>query len=241
MGLFDTLFGGGAEKEAADKNRAQLNNYQTQGQNFLNTGYATSTDALNNALGAYAPLSSLASQQGQGTSMLLNSLGLNGAAGGQTAWDAFQNANPQTQGAIDTGLEAINRRRAAAGMLNSGNADADALKFAQNLQNQQYGNWQSSLAGLNNNALSATGAAAAGQAGIYGGLANLGQQNASNNVNLLGNVTSGMMSANNQQAAGESAGAKNLLGLGTSLLGLGTGGGGTIGGSLLSGLGGLFK
>ena len=76
---------------------------------------------------------------------------------------------------------------------------------------------------------------------MYGGLANLAQQNASNKVNLLGNVTSGMMSANNQQAAGESAGAKNLLGLGTSLLGLGTGGGGTIGGSLLSGLGGLFK
>jgi hypothetical protein len=240
MGLFDTLFGGGAEKEAAERNRAQLNNYQTSGLNYLSSGYDTATGNLNSALGAFQPLSSLAGQYGQGTTMLLNSLGLNGAAGGQTAWDAFQNANPQTQGAIDAGIEAINRRRAAGGMLNSGNADADALKFAQNLQNQQYGNWQNSLAGLNNNALAATGAAATGQSGVYGGLANLAQQNASNKVNLLGNVTSGMMSANNQQAAGEAAGAKNLLGLGTSLLGLGTGGGGTIGGSLLSGIGKLF-
>lgn len=241
MGLFDNLFGGGAEKAAADRNRAELGNYQTQGLGYLANGYNTAQGNLTSALGAYQPLADLAYQQGQATPMLMNSLGLNGAAGGQTAWDAFQNANPQTQGAIDTGLEAINRRRAAAGMLNSGNADADALKFAQNLQNQQYGNWQNSLAGLNSNAISATGAAANGQAGVYGSLANLGQQNASNQVNLLGNVTSGMMSANNQQAAGEAAGAKNLLGLGTSLLGLGTGGGGTIGGSLLSGLGGLFK
>jgi hypothetical protein len=48
------------------------------------------------------------------------------------------------------------------------------------------------------------------------------------------------MNANNLQAQGEAAGAKNLLGLGSSLLGLGTGGGGTVGGSLLSGLGRLF-
>lgn len=240
MGLFDTLFNGGAEKEAAQKNRALLNDYQSEGTDFLNQGYSSAQGSLNNALGAFTPLSSLASQQGQGTTMLLNSLGLNGQAGNDAATAAFRN-NPGYTGAITAGLDTINRRRAAGGMLNSGNADLDALTFGQNLQNQQYNNWQNSLAGLNNNALSATGAAATGQAGVYGGLANLAQQNSSNQVNLLGNTTSGQIGANNLQAQGEASGAKNLLGLGTSLLGLGTGGGGTIGGSLLSGLGGMFK
>jgi hypothetical protein len=75
---------------------------------------------------------------------------------------------------------------------------------------------------------------------VYGGLGALATQNASDLTNLLGNTTSANMNANNLQAQGEAAGAKNLLGLGTSLLGLGTGGGGTVGGSILSSIGKLF-
>lgn len=222
MGLFD-IFTGDAAKKAAAENRDNLSSLLTKGTDIYGQGYNTATGALNSALSGYQPLSDLAWQQGQGTTMLLNSLGLNGAAGGQTAWDAFQNANPQTQGAIDAGLEAINRRRAAGGMLNSGNADADALKFAQNLQNQQYGNWQNSLAGLNNNAISATNAAAAGKAGIYGSLANLGQQNASNLVGLNTTVTNGINNQNTQQANAETAASGNIFNFGMNLAKLGAG------------------
>lgn len=239
MSFLGDLFGGGAEKRAAEKNRALANSYQQQGTGYLNSGYDTARGDLNNALGAYTPLSELAKKYTGGTDMLLNALGINGASGNAAASAAFQN-NPGYQSGLTAGLDAINRRRAAAGMLDSGNADQDAQTFGQNLQNQQYNNWLSSLGGINNNALQATTGAAQGQAGVYGGLGTLATNNASDLTNLLGGTTSANMSANNQQAQGEAAGAKNLLGLGTSLLGLGTGGGGTVGGSLLSGLGKMF-
>jgi hypothetical protein len=237
-GFLDTLFGGGAEKEAADKNRALYNSYQDQGQGYLSGGYNAATGYLGEALGAYSPLSALANQYGQGTTMYLNALGLNGQGGNDAANAAFQN-NPGYQSGLQAGLDAINRRRASAGMLNSGNADQDAQTFGQNLQNQQYNNWLTNLSGLNNNALQATTGAATGQAGVYGGLGSLATQNAQDEIGLLGNTTSGLTNANNLQAQGEAAGAKNLLGLGTSLLGLGTGGGGTVGGSILKGIGSL--
>jgi hypothetical protein len=222
LGLFD-LFTADSAKKAAEENRGNLSTLLANGTDIYGRGYTDASGALNSAVGAYAPLSSLATQQGQGTTMLLNSLGLNGAAGGQTAWDAFQSANPQTHGAIDAGLEAINRRRAAAGMLNSGNSDADALKFAQNQQNQQYGNWQSSLAGLNSNAINATNAAAAGKAGAYGSLANLAQQNAGNLVNLNTNVTNGINSQNTQEANAKTAASGNIWNFGMNLAKLGAG------------------
>lgn len=234
-----TLFGGDAEKEAADKNRGLYNDYQSKGQGYLSTGYDTARGDLNNALGSYAPLSALGSKYGGASTMLLNALGVNGPSGNAAAQSAFT-AAPGYQAGIDQGLDAISRRRAAAGMNNSGNADLDALTFGQNAQNQQYNTWLQSLGSFINPELSATSGAASGQAGVYGGLGTLATNNAQNQVGLLGNTTTGLASANNLQAQGESAGAKNLLGLGTSLLGLGTGGGGTVGSSLLSGIGKMF-
>jgi len=170
--------------------------------------------------------------------MLLNALGVNGASGNAAAQSAFTN-NPGFESGLTAGLDAINRRRAAAGMLGSGNADQDAQTFGQNLQNQQYNNWLSSLGQFINPELSATSGAATGQAGVYGGMAGLATQNASDKTNILGSTTTGLVGANNLEAQGKSAGAKNLLGLGTSLASLAMGGMGG-GGSLLSGIGGLF-
>ena len=45
--FFSTLFGGGAEEEAADKNRALLSQYGTTGNAALDTGLAQSTGAVN--------------------------------------------------------------------------------------------------------------------------------------------------------------------------------------------------
>jgi hypothetical protein len=236
-GFFDTLFGGGAEREAADKNRALYNQYQGQGSGFLQTGYDTGTANLDKAVGAFQPLSNLATKYGGGTDMYLNALGLNGPQGNATASAAFQN-NPGYTGAVTAGLDAINRRRGIGSMSNSGNADIDALTFGQNLQNQQYGGWLQNLSGLNQNALTATSGAAAGQAAGYGSLANLGTQYAENQVGLLGGTTSGLAGANNLQAQGEASGAKNLLGAGLSLATLAMGG---AGGGIGSALGGAVK
>jgi hypothetical protein len=230
-GFFDTLFGGGAEKEAADKNKALYAQYGTLGTGYLDTGLAGSKDALAQAKAEYNPYS----QAGQGAlAMLGNAYGLNGASGNAAASSAFTTAPGYQQG-IDAGLTAINRRRAAGGMLDSGNADLDALTFAQNGQNQQYQNWLTGLTGLSNTGLTA----ASGQSGVDTNLANLYQTDATNRVGLQGNVTSGDASANVLQAQGEAAGAKNLLGAGLSLASLAAGGvGGGLGG-MLGGSGGM--
>lgn len=234
--FLDTLFNGGAEREAADKNRALYSQYQGQGSGYLQSGYDTGRGDLTNALGAYAPLSSLATKYGAGTDLYLDALGVNGAGGNTRATAAFQN-NPGYEMSVNAGLDAINRRRGVASMSDSGNADIDALSFGQNLQNQQYQGWLSNLAGINNNALSATSGAAAGQAGVYGGLADLAKGYASDQIGLLGNTTSGMAGANNLQASGEASGAKNVLGAGLSLASLAMGGMGGAGlGSSLAGL-----
>lgn len=223
--FLSTLFGGGAEKEAAEKNRQLYGQYQTAGQGYLDSGLAGSKDALATAKGEFQPLSALYSK---GSGLYADALGINGAEGNTRATSAFQ-AGPGYQFSLDQGLDALNRRRAAGGMVNSGNADIDALKFGQGLANQEYGGWLSNLSGYDNKALTTAGA----MAGVDTNLANLYQGDATNRIGLQGNTTSGMAGANNTQAAGEAAGAKNLLGAGLSLATLAAGGGlGGLGSSL---------
>ncbi|MBN9000639.1 MAG: hypothetical protein J0H75_00750 [Rhizobiales bacterium] len=237
-GFFDTLVGGGAEKEAAEKNRALYNDYLAKGTGYIDTGYNTARGDLGNALDAFTPLSQLGQKYGAGTSLYLDSLGVNGPAGNDRAVAAFQ-AGPGYNYLVDQTLDNANRAASAGGMLNSGNTLAALQDRAKNLADQSYGQWQSGLAGLISPELSATSGAASGQAGVYGGLAGLATQNASDKTNLLGNTTSGLVGANTLQAQGEASGAKNLLGLGTSLASLAMGGLGGGGLSLGSwGLGG---
>lgn len=230
-GFFDTLFGGGAEREAADKNRALYSDYLNKGNTALDSGLTNSLGALGKAGDIYG---NLQGKYGAGTSLYLDALGVNGADKAQAAQSSFTN-NPGNDAAIQAGLDAINRRRASAGMLDSGNANLDALAFGQNLQNQQYNGWLDRLGGLVSPELSA----ASGAAGNETNIANLYQNDATNRIGLQGNYASGIAGANNYEAAGASAGAKNLLGGALSLATLGTslaGGGGL--GSLFGGGGG---
>ena len=224
--FFDTLFGGGAEREAADRNRQALATYQTQGLGALDKAYGASSGYLTDAGNLYF---GLGSKYGAGTSLYLDALGVNGADKAQAAQSSFTN-NPGNDAAIDAGLSAINRRRAGAGMSDSGNADLDALQFGQNLQNQQYNSWLDRLGGLVSPELQAT----QGQASSLGALSDLSQGDASNRIGLYGNVASGNISANNLEAQGASQGARNALGGALSLATLGTSlaGGGGLGSSL---------
>jgi hypothetical protein len=238
-GFLDTLFSGGAEREAADKNRALLAQYGPQAQGYLQQGYDTGTADINKGIAGYDPLSALATKYGAATDMYTNALGLNGPQGNAIASGAFQH-NPGYEGAVTAGLDILNRRRAGQGMLNSGNADLDALTFGQNLENQQYGSWLDRLSGLNTLGAQTTGQVAAGQMGGYTNLANLASKYAGDQTGVAGNVLSGNVNANNLQASGEAAGAKNLLGAGLSLatLAMGGFGGGGFANSLMgAGLG----
>ncbi|WP_425909035.1 hypothetical protein [Nitrobacter sp. TKz-YC02] len=239
MGLFDSLFGN-PNKGAADANRALYGNLQSLGSQYLQQGYDTGVENINKARESFSPLSDLGKKYGGATDLYLDALGTNGSAGNARATGAFQ-AGPGYEFALDQGLNALNRRRAAGGMLDSGNADLDAIKFGTGLADQTYGDWLSRLGGLVNPELSATSGAAVGTAGSFNDLASLAQNNAMNKVGLANQATAGQTSANSLEAQGEASSAKNLLGLGAGLLSLGTGGGATIGGTLLSGLGGMFK
>jgi hypothetical protein len=224
MGFFDTLLGNdaadAARKAAADtyaKQQSAISGIQ----NFGNQYAEDFRNLANSQQGAWSPYTS------GGTSaltMLLNSLGVNGAGGNSAASAAFQN-NPGYQSGLAAGLDAINRRRASAGMLDSGNADQDAQTFGQNLQNQQFGNWQGQLANL-----AGLGANATGQStnqfintvgsGLQG---QLGTQNAAFNGQMqsAGTIGQGDVAA----AQAQSSALTNLLGMGTYLAGAALGGG----------------
>lgn len=219
-GFFDTLFGGGAEREAAERNRAVTQQYGTEAQGYLTGGYNTGVGNLNQAINAYNPLSTLATKYGGASDLYLDALGVNGPAGNTRAINAFQTTPGYTL-ARDQGLEALDRRRAITGMYASGNADQDALNYTTNLlYSTQYQPWITNLANAGQQGGQYATTAATGQAAGYGSLANLAQQYASSQAGVAGNVAGGLTSANNLQAQGEASGAKNLLGAGLSLASL---------------------
>lgn len=231
MGIFD-LFTGDPAKKAAEENRGNLTALLNNGTSIYSRGHGDAKGALDSAIGGFQPLSDLATNYGAGSRLYLDALGVNGPGGNERATAAFT-TSPGYQFNLDQGLEALNRRRAAGGMLNSGNADADAIRYGSGLASGEYTNWLQNLGGVNNNALTATNAAATGKAGVYGGLAGLAQQNAGNLVNLNSSVTNGINSQNTQQANAEMAASGNLWNFGLNLAKLGTGfAGGGLGGGL---------
>lgn len=253
--FFSNLFGGGAEREAAERNRRELDQYVATGNRALDRGLVRSEDALRtgassadsflrgnyglygdlrnagygildrgradslaalkDAGAAYDPVAALGAKYGAGTSLYLDSLGVNGADGNTRAQSAF-NAGPGYQFTRDQGLDALNRRRAAAGMLNSGNADIDALTYGTGLANQTYGSWQDRLGGLINPELTATTAAATGRAGVAQNVANAIGADTAARLNLEQGVTQGQAGANTARGV-------NDVALGNSLAGLYTG------------------
>jgi hypothetical protein len=230
-GFFDTMFGGGAEREAAEKNRALASQYGTDAQGYLKTGYDTGTTNVNKSISAFDPLATLGGKYNAAGDLYLGALGAGGPEGTAAARAAFTNA-PGYEGGITAGLDAINRRRGVGGMYDSGNADQDALTFAQNAQNQQYNTWLQNLAGAGQTGVGLAGNVAQGQASGYNNLANLASNYAQNQTGVAGTSLNANTSANTLQAQGEASGAKNLLGAGLAVAGMVAGGG-------LGGLGGL--
>lgn len=142
-----------------------VNTGATDAQGYITSGAGAANGYLEGAKGAYTGLNQLGSKYGAATSLALNALGANGAQGQTDARSAFT-AGPGYNFNLDQGLEAINRRRAAGGMLNSGNADRDAQVYGAGLASQEYDKWMQSLLGFTNPELSATSGAATGLAGL---------------------------------------------------------------------------
>ena len=221
------LFGGGAKAANAGTLYATVganNAYGMldQGQKDLETNY-------NKAQTYYQPY---ANTFGNASNMWANALGLNGAEGNTAATTAYQ-TSPGYDFQMDQGLQALERRRAAQGMLGSGNTTTDTLTFAQGLANQDYNSWLDRLQTGNQ-----LGTVVAGQqAGLQSGIGDAAYASGVSKAdisNSLGQFSGGLQA---QGIAQDSKAMQDLIGgglsLGSKLLGLGTGGGGTIGAKLL--------
>lgn len=238
-GFFDTLFGGGAEREAAEKNRALAAQYQGSSLDALKSTYGEGTSAINKGISAYDPLAALGTKYNAAGDVWMNALGVNGPEGNAKATAAFQ-TTPGYDLTQSAALDAIDRRRAIGGMYASGNADIDTGNWiTKNLYETQYQPWMAGLQSAAGMGGQYTAAAAQGQQGGYTNLANLAQTYGQNQTNVYGNNMNTNVAANNQQAAGEAAGAKNLLGMGMQLASMAIPGmGGMFGGG--GGLSGMF-
>lgn len=186
-GLLNTNLQRGIDYSQAGTNQAlgYINDWFPQGRTDITQatdrslgalqGYTGSAaDAFRQQSAVYDPL---AQQYGAGSTMYSNALGLNGAPGVDAARSAFQ-AGPGYQFAVDQGLEAINRRRAAAGELAGGNADREAQTYGQGLANQEYGNYLTRLQGFQPLQLQAASGQAAGLANTGNLYANTGAREA---------------------------------------------------------------
>src|SRR5215831_18097458 len=143
-GFFSTLFGGGAEKEAADRDRAIAAQYQAQALPALQQGYDVGKGDITQAIGAYQPLAQLGQTYSSGAPTLMGALGVGTPDQVAAAQSAFK-ADPGYQFALDQAQQAAMRGAAAGGMTASGNL-LDALqKNAVGYANQDYQNWLKNL------------------------------------------------------------------------------------------------
>ena len=234
---FDLFSNDTAEQAAAQRNAGltqgynQLSGLYDQGRSDLNTG-------ATNAMNLYNPL--LAST-GAGATAYGNASGANGVAGLQDAMNTFKNSGQYgTYGfTLGQGLQALDRTHAAAGNLNSGNADTDTLNYATGLANNTYNSYLSGLQpylGANQSAV--TGAAGV-QSGLGQNLATLdtNQGNAANATQTGIGASNAAATMNNYNVGANQLGA--LLGVGSLITGgLGGGLGSSLGGALTGGFGG---
>jgi hypothetical protein len=140
----------------------------------INTGVAEASPYLQQSADNFG---NIQDQQQLGYSMYQNSLGLNGPEGNQAAIDAYQ-TSPGFGFAMDQANQNVMRNAAAMGGIRSGNTAMDLSDRARELQNLDYGNWQTRLAGFD------PMRGATGQAGALADLSNLFENKGINKANL---------------------------------------------------------
>lgn len=193
MGLFD-IFSNDKAEEAASQRKAGLQ----QGYDALSTQFGQGRDAINTgantAMGYYQPL---IQKYGAGANAYGDAAGANGVEGLRRGTDAFKNSGQYGVYGIglNEGLQALQRTHAAAGNLNSGNADIDAMKFATDQATKSYGSYLSGLQPY----LGGEAGAVSGAAGVATG------QGRDLNANFMGQGTAANANYTGQGAADAAA------------------------------------
>lgn len=133
MALFD-LFSTDPAKDAARKRIAGAREGEGAYLSELETGYGQARADLNQARGVYGDLRGIGRS---GVDAYGDFIGLGGAEGYDRAVDRFR-TSPGYEFARDEGLKALDRRASAAGRLNSGLSELDALRYATGYADQEY-------------------------------------------------------------------------------------------------------
>jgi len=217
MGFLSDMFGG-ATKDAARKNMAAIGSFDKQGQGWIDTGAAEAKDYLGQAGDIYGDMSQMGLDN---LGFYKDALGLSGAEGSAAALERFQ-TGPGYEFQMGQGLDALERRAAARGQLNSGNTNIDTLSFASGLADSEWDDYLGNLQGFDsaNRNMYMTGAQ--GEAGSLGSLADLAGQTTDRRLDLGGQVLGARMGANNQLAEGRNQGVSafgSILSGGAKLLG----------------------
>lgn len=173
--------------DAASRNRDVLKELERRMGGIIDSGDAQARGYLTDSR-------DLASLGPNANGILGDIYGLNGAAGNDKVRGMFQ-TNPGYEFQMDQGLTALDRRNAAAGRFSSGNADTDALKFSHGLADQSWGDWVSGITSGIDRSIRTNG-----------DLATLTGSTTGQRLGLAGDIGSGYLNANNQQAAGQEAG-----------------------------------
>ncbi|MDF3016200.1 MAG: hypothetical protein K0R44_1425 [Thermomicrobiales bacterium] len=192
LGDFLGINRGEGTRQASRDNRQIIDDYAGRGRDIIGQGRRRSQGYLNDAL----DLTGM-----RGSTLYGDAIGANGQGGSARARDAFQ-FSPGYQFNLDQGNQALDRRAAAAGRFSSGNADIDAMTFSQGLASQEWNGWLDRITGANDRAM-----------GIYRDMAGNETGYADRLLGHEGQIATGYMGANNQDAAGREAGQGGLWSL----------------------------
>lgn len=201
MGFLSDIFGG-ATKDAARANMGAINKFDKKGNAYIDAGSTEAKGYLEDAGDIY---SGLADRSLDNLGFYKDALGLNGEGGSTAALDRFQ-TGPGYEFQMNQGLDALDRRAAARGQLNSGNTNIDTLNYSQGLANQEWGGWLDRLQGFDSQQNSNYLAGLGGEAGSLGSLADLAGQTTDRRLDLGSAVLGARTSANNQLAEGRNQG-----------------------------------
>lgn len=196
MGLFDIFSSSDGKRAAVAADKARVRGLRTgeeRASGLLDSGLSTATDYYTNAGKLY---DTWASTGRDANAMFGNALGLGGQEGYDAATSAFR-TTPGYEFAVESGLDAIDRRAASRGMLGSGNTNLDTIRFSQGLADQQWQNWLNNLNTASGSGLTAT----TNQAGIQTGLGDLNFNTGATKANLAYQTETGVGNSNAQMQA----------------------------------------